>query len=96
MHLRSQISAQGEPSKDKTVTKSLASTIAAALIASASFGGVALAAGDYYEGASENTAANQIDRTQTNSIGERDQRFSQSPAQTVDRGDYYEGANRPQ
>jgi hypothetical protein len=78
------------------MTKSLASTIAAALIASASFGGAALAAGDYYEGASQNTASQQIDRTQTNSIGDRDQRFSQASAQTVERGDYYEGANRPQ
>ncbi|MBA4784524.1 MAG: hypothetical protein H2046_01995 [Rhizobiales bacterium] len=78
------------------MTKSLASSIAAALIASASFGGAALAAGDYYDGASKNAAASHIDRTQTNSIGDRDQRFTQAPDQTIDRGDYYEGANRPQ
>jgi hypothetical protein len=79
------------------MTKSLTSTIAAALIASATFGGAALAAGDYYEGASHDTVRhNQIDRTQTNSIGERDQRFIQAPAQHVNPGDYYEGANRPE
>jgi hypothetical protein len=76
------------------MTKSLASTIAAALIASASFGGAALAAGDYYEGVSQNTASQQIDRTQTNSIG--DQGSAQASAQTVDRGDYFVGANRPE
>ena len=76
------------------MTKSLASTIAAALIASASFGGAALAAGDYYEGASKTTAASHIDRTQTNSIA--DQRAAQAPDQTVDRGDYFVGATRPE
>ena len=80
------------------MTKSLTSTFAAALIASATFGGAALAAGDYYEGASSNAAVrhNQIDRTQTNSIGERDQRLTQAPTQHVNPGDYYEGANRPE
>jgi hypothetical protein len=76
------------------MTKSLASAIAAALIASASFGGAALAAGDYYDGASKNAAASHIDRTQTNSIA--DQRAAQAPDQTIDHGDYYEGANRPE
>ena len=79
------------------MTKSLPSTFAAALIASATFGGAAIAAGDHYEGVSPNAVHhNQIDRTQTNSIGERDQRLTQAPVQHVNRGDYYEGANRPQ
>ena len=79
------------------MTKSLTSTIAAALLASVTFGGAALAAGDYYEGASQNTVRHsQIDRTQTGSIGDRDQRFTSAPAQTLDHGDYYEGANRPE
>ncbi len=79
------------------MTKSLTPAFAVALIASATFGGAALAAGDYYEGASQNAVRHsQIDRTQTNSIGERDQHLAQAPAQHVNRGDYYEGANRPQ
>ena len=79
------------------MTKSLTSAFAAALIASATFGSAALAAGDYYEGVSPHAVRHsQIDRTQTNSIGERDQRLTQAPAQHVNRGDYYEGANRPQ
>ncbi len=57
------------------MTKSLTSTIAAALIASAAFGSAAFAGGDYYEGASNHAVRQQIDRTQTNSIGDRDQRF---------------------
>ena len=77
------------------MTKSLASTIAAALIATASFGGAAIASGDYYEGVSHNAVANGIDRTQTNSIGEHQQPLTQAPVQTVDHGDYYEGPNRP-
>ena len=79
------------------MTKSLTSTIAAVLLASVTFGGAALAAGDYYEGASQNNVRHsQIDRTQTGSIGDRDPRGSAASAQTVDRGDYYTGANRPQ
>jgi hypothetical protein len=77
------------------MTKSLTSTIAAAVIASVSFGGAALADGDYYVGASQDTASH-IDRVQTSSIGERSYVAHQQVAQTVNRGDYYEGANRPQ
>ena len=79
------------------MTKSLTSTIAAALLASVTFGGAALAAGDYYEGASQNTVRHsQIDRTQTGSIGDRQERTSAAPTRTLDHGDYYTGANRPQ
>ena len=77
------------------MTKSLTTTIAAALVASATFGGAALAAGDYYEGVSKE-AATTIDRTQTSSVGDRGQGFAQAPAQAVDHGDYYQGANRPE
>ena len=79
------------------MTKSLTSTIVAALLASVTFGGAALAAGDYYEGASQNNVRHsQIDRTQTGSIGDRDQPGSAASAQVVDHGDYYDGANRPE
>ncbi|WP_395517223.1 hypothetical protein [Pseudorhizobium flavum] len=77
------------------MTKSLTSTLAAALIASATFGGAALADGDYYEGASKTTEASRIDRVQTGSIGDRAGYADQDVRQTPDRGDYYEGANRP-
>ena len=77
------------------MTKSLTSTIAAALIASAAFGGAALADGDFYTGASKE-ATNQLDRVHTSSIGDRSYADQQVIAQTVDNGDYYEGANRPQ
>ena len=76
------------------MTKSLTSTIAAALIASVAFGGAALAGGDYYQGASKD-AATHLDRVQTSSVGDRGSFTHQEVAQTVDNGDYYEGANRP-
>ncbi|CDZ68231.1 Hypothetical protein, partial CDS, partial [Neorhizobium galegae bv. orientalis] len=47
----------------------ITSAIAAALIASASFASVALAEGDYYEGASKASAA--VDHVQTGSIGQK-------------------------
>ena len=81
------------------MTKSLTSTFAAALIASAAFGGAALASGDYYQGASAQPAAS-VDLFQTSSVGERsvqrDDASIQVASQTPDNGDYYEGANRPQ
>jgi hypothetical protein len=73
----------------KTMTK-ITSAIAAALIASASFASVALAEGDYYEGASKASAT--VDHVQTGSIAQDQQ--NQIPA-PIGRGDYYEGANRP-
>nr|CAD6420587.1 hypothetical protein REQ54_02121 [Rhizobium sp. Q54] len=78
------------------MTKSLTTTLAAALIASATFGGAALAAGDYYEGISKDAATSRIDRVQTNSVGDRAELASQDVRQAADHGDYYEGANRPQ
>jgi hypothetical protein len=69
----------------------ITSAIAAALIASASFASVALADGDYYEGASKASAT--VDHVQTGSIAQ-DQNANQIPA-PVGRGDYYDGANRP-
>jgi hypothetical protein len=82
------------------VTKSLTSTFAAALIASAAFGGAALASsGDYYQGSSAQPAAS-VDLFQTSSVGERSIQHDgvsfQLASQTPDNGDYYEGANRPQ
>ncbi|MEN3146708.1 hypothetical protein ABCW43_05300 [Neorhizobium sp. IRAMC:178] len=70
----------------------ITSAIAAALIASASFASVALAEGDYYEGASKASAT--VDHVQTGSIAKDQQNAHQIPA-PVGRGDYYEGANRP-
>ncbi|MDR6815196.1 hypothetical protein J2X76_000350 [Neorhizobium sp. 2083] len=69
----------------------ITSAIAAALIASASFASVALAEGDYYEGASKASAT--VDHVQTGSIA-KNQDASQVPA-ALGRGDYYDGANRP-
>ncbi|WP_105429116.1 hypothetical protein [Neorhizobium sp. T6_25] len=70
----------------------ITSAIAAALIASASFASVALAEGDYYEGASKASAT--VDHVQTGSIGKDQQNANQIPA-PIGRGDYFEGANRP-
>jgi Protein of unknown function (DUF680). len=78
------------------MTKSLTAAFAAALVASATFGGAALAAGDYYEGISKDAAASRVDRVQTSSVGERADFARQDVRQTPDHGDYYEGANRPQ
>lgn len=54
--------------------KTILSTLAAAMIASASFAGVALAEGDYYQGASKRQAAvqtsGQVDTTKTGSINQ--------------------------
>ncbi|EUB95188.1 hypothetical protein PMI07_002966 [Rhizobium sp. CF080] len=69
----------------------ITSAIAAALIASASFASVALADGDYYEGASKASAT--VDHVQTGSIA-KDQNANQVPA-PISRGDYYDGVNRP-
>ena len=81
------------------MTKSLTSTFAAALIASAAFGSAALASsGDYYQGSSAQPAAS-VDLFQTSSVRERsihDGTTFQIAGQTPDNGDYYEGANRPQ
>jgi hypothetical protein len=68
--------------------KTITSAFAAALIASASFASVALAEGDYYEGA---TKAASVDHIQTGSIAQDGQEV---PA-AVNAGDYYDGANRP-
>ena len=84
------------------MTKTMTSTIAAALIASAAFGSAALAAGSYQQGntqAPANSAA--VDHTQTNSIDNRgyvvhQRGYSEDYGQkTINRGDYYEGAQRP-
>jgi hypothetical protein len=87
----------GSPIKEgkSTMTKSI-TTLAAALIATAAFGGAALAAGDYYEGAAKDAPNSRIDRVQTGSISDRAEFASQNVRQAPDRGDYYEGANRPQ
>ncbi|WP_105381975.1 hypothetical protein [Neorhizobium alkalisoli] len=71
--------------------KTITSAFAAALIASASFASVALAEGDYYEGA---TKAASVDHIQTGSIARDGQQTKEVPA-AVNAGDYYDGANRP-
>ncbi|EUB95189.1 hypothetical protein PMI07_002967 [Rhizobium sp. CF080] len=71
----------------------ITSAIAAAFIASASFTSVALAAeGEYFEGASK--ASSTVDNVQTGSIA-RDQQTANQVPTSVDDGDYYAGANRP-
>jgi hypothetical protein len=84
----------------------ITSALAAALIASVSFAGAALADGDYYQGTQKNVpaASTSVDATRTGSIqahrnegqllfsngGSRDNRASD-----LDSGDYYDGVNRP-
>ena len=79
--------------------KSIRSSLAISLVASAAFGGAALASGDYYDGASAETAAT-VDLFQTSSIGteakaDRAAGVTAVSDQSVDHGDYYQGANRP-
>ena len=80
----------------------ITSAIAAALIASASFASVALAEGDYYEGVSRGQQAEAVHKAQSVSYGytgsvSNAQGSNQSFDGTVilNRGDYYEGAVRP-
>jgi hypothetical protein len=87
------------------VTK-ITSAIAAALVASASFASVALAQeGDYYEGASAPVASHQVPAAYgsnhsvsygyTGSIARSAQGYDANGTVVINRGDYYEGANRP-
>jgi len=84
--------------------KTIASTFTAALIASASFAGAAFAAGDYYDGVwpNQDHQTESVRKTPAGSYGytgsiSNGARFSSwnSAENTVDRGDYYEGVNRP-
>ncbi|MBP2558053.1 hypothetical protein J2T08_004781 [Neorhizobium galegae] len=70
----------------------ISSAIAAALIASASFGSAALAEGDYYQGAQKNApaASATVDHISTGSIGQNGKLQAD-----VNSGDYFDGANRP-
>ncbi|WP_117191656.1 hypothetical protein [Rhizobium terrae] len=69
----------------------ITSAIAAAFIASASFGSVALAEGDYYDGVSK--AGTAVDNVQTASIGQKAD--AQKLQSDINSGDYFNGANRP-
>ena len=83
----------------------IASAIAGAFIASISFSGAALAdSGDYYPGPSSMSAPSHhaahsvaLDRNSTGSIG----KHARTPTSrdnrefSLDHGDYYDGANRP-
>ncbi|WP_105381974.1 hypothetical protein [Neorhizobium alkalisoli] len=69
----------------------ITSAFAAALIASASFASVALAEGDYYEGA---TKAASVDHVQTGSIARDGQQSGKETPAAFEAGDYYDGANR--
>ncbi|WP_440409869.1 hypothetical protein [Neorhizobium petrolearium] len=86
--------------------KIIASTIAATLIASASFAGAALAGnGDYYEGVWPDHTIQSAHQIQSDSYGYTgsisraygvDQQGGWMSAEaSPDRGDYYEGINRP-
>ncbi|CAN7423005.1 hypothetical protein [Neorhizobium sp. LjRoot104] len=72
----------------------ISSAIAAALIASASFGSAALAEGDYYQGVQKNapaaSASVTVDHISTGSIGQNDKLQAD-----VNSGDYFDGAQRP-
>lgn len=78
--------------------KSLTSAFAVALIASAAISSAALASGGYYQGALGQPHAS-VDTLQTSSTGKRSIQHNrasvQIESQTVNSGDYYEGANRP-
>ncbi|MBP2558056.1 hypothetical protein J2T08_004784 [Neorhizobium galegae] len=71
----------------------ITSAIAAALIASASFASVALAEGDYYDGASKASAT--VDQVQTGSIDRKAGAQKANIQTEVNSGDYFDGANRP-
>jgi len=75
----------------------ISSAIAAALIASASFGSAALAEGDYYQGIQKNApaASAAVDRTSTGSIGQKADARKADIQAGVNSGDYFDGANRP-
>ncbi|MDR6816748.1 hypothetical protein J2X76_001921 [Neorhizobium sp. 2083] len=75
----------------------ISSAIAAALIASASFGSAALAEGDYYQGIQKNApaASAAVDRTSTGSIGQTADARKANIQADVNSGDYFDGANRP-
>lgn len=86
--------------------KTIASTLAAALIASASFAGAAFAAGDYYDGIwpGQNQKTESGDHARPVNSGVTGSIAGVNAAQqpswnlaenTIDRGDYYEGVNRP-
>ena len=75
------------------MTKSLA--LVAALVASAAYGSAALAAGDYYQGADKNASESHVDARHTGSVNGVNHSVLAQNDQTVNRGDYYEGANRP-
>ncbi len=74
------------------MTKTLANTFAAALIAASAFGAsAAFAGGDYYVGGSPDAVKSErqnLDTFRTNSIGERASASGQSVPQPYDRGDY--------
>jgi hypothetical protein len=83
----------------------ITSAIAAALIASASFATAALAEGNYYDGATPPSAGQQVPATHrdhnavsygyTGSIANSAQGRDVNGTVDLNRGDYYEGANRP-
>jgi hypothetical protein len=80
----------------------MTSALAAALIASVSFAGAALAEGDYYQGAQKTGPATTIDRLNTGSIDRQDGKLPfnngggrDNRASDLDSGDYYSGVNRP-
>jgi hypothetical protein len=83
----------------------ITSAIAAALIASASFATAALAEGNYYEGATPPSAGQQVPATHkaqgsvsygyTGSISNAQGTDQSTGTVNLGRGDYYEGAVRP-
>ncbi|CAN7232739.1 hypothetical protein [Neorhizobium sp. LjRoot104] len=86
----------------------ITSAIAAALIASASFATAALAEGDYYEGVSKTSSVVDQQRPATHqkvrgsasygytgSVSNAQSNQSFDGTVTLNRGDYYEGAVRP-
>ncbi|MDQ0133379.1 hypothetical protein J2T08_001280 [Neorhizobium galegae] len=84
----------------------ITSAVAAALIASASFATAALAEGNYYEGVNPPSAGQQQPAARqkaqasasygyTGSVSSARSNQSFDGTVTLDRGDYYEGAVRP-
>lgn len=75
------------------MNKTIISTLSAVMIASIAFGTAARAEGDYYEGASKNKS-NAVDTINTASIS-LNSASADHQAATINSGDYYDGANRP-
>jgi uncharacterized low-complexity protein len=75
--------------------KTIASTFAAALISAVSFGAVAHAGGDYYEGVQSGSSTGGSAISERAVPGKVGSGQAGHAGPSVGSGDYYEGASRP-